>query len=74
MHDAKVSFLTRWPNVSEPPSFLIEPSHTTVDQGQTARMDCVGLGEPEPKMDWMIGWEVLKDEGRLSILPNNSLR
>ena len=62
------------PKFSEPPSFLIEPTNTMVDQGQTARMDCVGFGEPEPKMDWMIGWDILKDEGRLSILPNNSLR
>ena len=59
---------------TEPPSFLLEPTDTIVDQGNNVRIDCLGLGEPEPEMNWMIGWDILKDEGRLSILPNNSLR
>ena len=62
-------------NVSlEPPSFLVEPQHTRVNEGETAIVDCVGDGEPLPTIDWMIGWDILQDEGRLSILPNNSLR
>ncbi|XP_053381262.1 hemicentin-1-like isoform X2 [Mercenaria mercenaria] len=60
--------------VREPPSFLIEPQHTRVNQDETVLVDCVGSGEPEPKMDWMMGWDILQDEGRLSVLPNNSLR
>ena len=59
---------------TEPPSFLLEPTDTIVDQGNNVRIDCLGLGEPEPEMNWMIGWDILQDEGRLSILPNNSLR
>ncbi|KAH3791376.1 hypothetical protein DPMN_144860, partial [Dreissena polymorpha] len=60
--------------VREPPSFLLEPVDTRVELGANVRLDCLGVGEPVPDMQWMVGWTVLKDEGRLSILPNNSLR
>ena len=58
----------------EPPSFLIVPEPVRVDQGSNVKLDCVGQGEPTPKMDWMVDWDILHDKGRLSILPNNSLK
>ncbi|WAR30600.1 HMCN1-like protein [Mya arenaria] len=59
--------------IREPPAFSITPVHTRVEQGFNARLDCVGSGEPEPDMTWMMGWEILTKHRRLSILPNNSL-
>ncbi|XP_060552023.1 hemicentin-1-like isoform X2 [Ruditapes philippinarum] len=73
-NDAGISEGVAMLTVREPPSFLLEPQHTRVIHGETILVDCLGSGEPTPKMDWMIGWDILQDQGRLSILPNNTLR
>ncbi|KAK3592726.1 hypothetical protein CHS0354_007728 [Potamilus streckersoni] len=60
--------------IREPPKFRIEPESIHVDEGTTAILNCVAEGEPKPEMLWMIGWEKLESDGRLTILPNNSIR
>ena len=59
---------------SGPPDFVVEPKDTVVEEGQTMVMDCAVQGEPIPSIRWQKGRKKLKDEGRLTIMANNSLR
>jgi len=54
--------------------FKIEPKNTVVNLGDTMTMNCVAEGEPEPLIAWQRDWKAIIPHGRLSILPNNSLR
>jgi hypothetical protein len=59
---------------SEPPKFKIEPKNTTVNEGDIMIMNCIAEGEPLPDVAWQRGWTEIVPGGRISILPNNSLR
>ncbi|KAL4218919.1 Hemicentin-1 [Mactra antiquata] len=72
-NDAGISEGVAMLTIREPPSFLIEPTHTRVNEGDSIMVDCVGSGEPVPEMSWMVGWSTLEDSGRLYVLPNNTL-
>jgi hypothetical protein len=37
-------------------------------------MNCIAEGEPLPDVAWQRGWTEIVPGGRISILPNNSLR
>ncbi|KAK6167247.1 hypothetical protein SNE40_021325 [Patella caerulea] len=60
--------------VRQPPTFKIEPSNITAKLGDTVIFDCSAEGEPKPAMYWWKNTVELESEGRITILPNNSLR
>ncbi|KAK3087485.1 hypothetical protein FSP39_006555 [Pinctada imbricata] len=60
--------------VHEPPRFKVEPVNVRTDLGNTVIMNCVAEGQPEPKITWQREWNEIVPDGRISILPNNSLR
>ena len=56
------------------PTFTVEPQNVMVSHGDTALVDCVAQGEPEPMIRWQKnGFRVIPG-GRLAILPNNTLK
>ena len=60
------------------PNFLVEPHNKVVVQGSMVMMHCVAEGHPQPRLSWR--WDSgterkqLTSEGRVTILPNNTLR
>ncbi|KAK7094973.1 hypothetical protein V1264_006443 [Littorina saxatilis] len=60
--------------INSEPTFLIEPKNQTVDEGDMVTFDCTADGQPRPDMYWWKETTELKSTGRVTILPNNSLR
>ncbi|XP_067662288.1 hemicentin-1-like isoform X1 [Haliotis asinina] len=57
------------------PTFKIEPPKSQkVDQGETIIVDCTASGDPKPDMYWWKETTPLVSSGRITVLPNNSLR
>ncbi|PVD21525.1 hypothetical protein C0Q70_17323 [Pomacea canaliculata] len=74
INDAGTSEAQSIITVNSEPQFLIEPKSQTVDEGQTVTFDCTAQGQPPPDMYWWKETTELKTQGRITILPNNSLR
>ncbi|XP_076455301.1 hemicentin-1-like isoform X2 [Babylonia areolata] len=74
INDAGTSEAQSIVTVTSEPNFLIEPKSQTVDEGQTVTFDCTAEGQPRPEMYWWKETTELESQGRVTILPNNSLR
>ncbi|KAL8608110.1 hypothetical protein ACOMHN_016565 [Nucella lapillus] len=74
INDAGTSEAQSIITVNSEPNFLIEPKSRTVDEGETVTFDCTAGGEPRPEMYWWKETSELESTGRVTILPNNSLR
>lgn len=74
INDAGTSEAQSIITVNSEPRFLIEPKSQTVDEGQTVTFDCTADGEPRPDMYWWKETTEVQTHGRITILPNNSLR
>lgn len=49
------------------PRFIRQLRNLTVNEGETARMDCVVVGHPEPKVIWYKEEETIKESERINL-------
>ena len=50
-----------------PPQVVISPGNSTVVEGSTLLLTCVGFGEPTPSVTWSTGGVQLSNNSRITI-------